>query len=119
MSLTNLHTITTHQDYVLLRDHEIKLAEDDKLLAGTDLRSLGPREDILANSAFIGYGIDFRKNSIADIRRGTRRPTSLGSSRRMTSPCWQIIKPTQRQRICRRYSIPLRICRMNRLLRGY
>ena len=68
MPLTNLHTIATHQDYILSRDLEIKRFEDKDLLAGTDLRSLGPRQDDLANSAFIGYGIDFLKNSIADIQ---------------------------------------------------
>ena len=68
MSLTNLHTIATHQNYVLLRDLEIKRAEDKHLLAGSDLRSLGPRPDNSANSAFIGYGIDFRKNSVVDIQ---------------------------------------------------
>ncbi|MDH4187910.1 MAG: hypothetical protein OEV08_13030 [Nitrospira sp.] len=68
MSLTNLHTISTHQIYVSLRDLEIKRAENDKLLDGLDLSGLGPKPDIFANSAFIGYGIDFRKNSIADIQ---------------------------------------------------
>ncbi len=68
MPLTNLHTIATHQGYVLLRDLEIKRFENDKLLAGTDLSGLGPRPDNPANSAFINYGIDFRKNSLADTQ---------------------------------------------------
>ena len=68
MSLTNLHTIATHQDYVLLRDLEIKRAEDAPLLAGSDLSGLGPKEDQVVHNAVIGYGIDFRKNVIADIQ---------------------------------------------------
>lgn len=68
MPLTNLHLIAVHQNYLLSRDLEIKRFEDAGLLAGTDPRSLGPREDILANSAFIGYGIDFLKNLPADIQ---------------------------------------------------
>ena len=68
MSVTNLHVITVHQNYLLSRDLEIKRFEDKDLLAGTDLRSLGPRPDDPANSAFIGYGIDFRENSSANIQ---------------------------------------------------
>ncbi len=68
MPLTNLHIIATHQSYVLSRDLNIKLAEDKELLAGTDLSGLGPQEDIPANSANIGYGIDFRKNTPTDIQ---------------------------------------------------
>jgi Ca2+-binding RTX toxin-like protein len=68
MALTNLHTIATHQDYVLLRDLEIKRAEDAPLLAGSDLSGLGPKEDQVVHNAVIGYGIDFRKNSPTDIQ---------------------------------------------------
>ena len=68
MPLTNLHPVSSHQAYLTLRDLEIKQSENPGLLTGNDLSGLAPQKDVLVNSAFIGYGIDFRENSIADIQ---------------------------------------------------
>lgn len=68
MPLTNLHPVSSHQAYLSLRDLEIKQSENPGLLTGSDLSGLGPQKDDLANSAFIGYGIDFHNNAIADIQ---------------------------------------------------
>lgn len=68
MPLTNLHPVSSHQAYLSHRDLEIKRSENPGLLTGSDLSGLGPLADLQANSAVIGYGIDLRQNSPAQIQ---------------------------------------------------